>query len=196
MTPPTTPPTNPDPTTPRPYASIEDAKAAGAGGTDDEIANALVWSGWAIDQYTRTVWSERPMTASVYVSDGWGRIPVWCSVALTGTLDPDGHGWWADDPFLPTGEYQVEVVAGPPNTPPAINRASARLAAQMSPLPFTAEADAEGNPIGRPPAPARSDLTDPGPPTGRQGEANDRTTGDPTVDAWLEPYKVNRVMLS
>jgi hypothetical protein len=40
------------------------------------------------------------------------------------------------------------------------------------------------------------DATDPGPPQVRQGSAEyERTTGDPVVDAWLEPYKSHRVLI-
>jgi hypothetical protein len=192
---PNPPDANPDPTVPMPYATINQAKAAGAAGSDLEVATALVWSSYVIDNYTRAVWSPVNLTVRVHVADNWGRLFYWCSSAATGTLDPDGRTWHPDD-GIGLGDYDVSVVAGPTCTPSAIQLASARLAAQASPQPFTAQADAEGNPVGRPPASAQSDLTDPGPPQGRQGATNDRTTGDPVVDAWLEPYKTNRVLIS
>ena len=185
----------PDPDEMYPYATINQAKAAGASGTDTEIAAALDWSAYVIDKYTRNVWSPRTMEVLVSCYNNVGRIPIYCTSATTGTLDSDGHTWHPDD-WWGAGDYLVSVEAGTETVPPAVTRASSRLAAQSSPTAFTAQADAEGNPIGRPPAAAMSGETDPAPPQERSGQAGDRTTGDPVVDAWLEPYKMNRVLIT
>jgi hypothetical protein len=138
----------------------------------------------------REIFEPTATSVAVVVSNGVGRLPRWAASVTTGTLDEDGYTWYPDD--LGSGEYWVSGDFGSRDTPVGVQRATARIAAMYSPTPFTAQADAEGNPIGRPPAPSQQDETDPSPPGGMNYE---RTTGDPVADAWLEPYKTNRVLV-
>jgi len=176
------------------YCTIDQAKDAGASGTDTEIQAAIDSATLVINQYTREMWEPTTTTISVAVSYGVGRLSRWAASVTTGSLDPDGHTWYPG--YLASGEFLVDGDFGSRETPLGVQMAAARLAAMYSPVPFTGQADAEGNPIGQPPAPNPQDETDPGPPKQRQGESEyERTTGDPVVDAWLEPYKTNRVLV-
>jgi hypothetical protein len=172
------------------YCSLDQARSAGASGTDTEVQAAIDAARIVIDAYTREIWEPTSLTLQVQVSLGEGRLSRWAASVETGSLGVDGHTWSPDD--LGTGQYDVAGDFGSRSTPAGVQMAAARLAALFAPAPFTAQADAEGNPIGRPPAPTMQDETDPGPPS---GVANERTTGDPVVDAWLEPHKTNRVMV-
>jgi|KBSMisStaDraftv2_1062788.scaffolds.fasta_scaffold742638_2 hypothetical protein len=187
----------PDPTL-TPYATQQQAMDAGAAGTPEEIDAALLSARVVIDRYTRHVWAPTQIAFRVVTDDtGTARLPMLCYGVDTGILDDDGHTWMPDGWWIMAGQEWVVVAdAGTRNTPVPIARACARLAAVYSPEPFTAQADAEGNPIGRPPATTEADQTDPGPPQIRSGQPGDRTTGDAVVDAWLEPFKMNRVMVS
>jgi hypothetical protein len=176
------------------YCTIDQAKAAGASGTDTEIQAAIDSAGPVINQYTREIWEPTTTTIMVAVSYGVGRLSRWAASVQTGSLGSDGYTWYAG--YMASGEFPVTGDFGSRETPLGVQLAAARLAATYSPIPFTAQADAEGNPIGRPPASTEQDGTDPGPPQQRQGvPASERTTGDPIVDAWLEPYKTNRVLV-
>jgi hypothetical protein len=181
------------------YASVEQAKNAGAVGTDMEIEAALADGEIIIERYCRDVFAPTALGYLIPVDVyGVGYLPVTAYTVDVGTLGYDGRTWTADGyssyatgtEFLVTGDY------GWRTTPAQVTAANARLAARALPVAFTAAADAEGNPSGRPPAPTVQDATDPGPPQVRQGSAEyERTTGDPVVDAWLEPYKSNRVLI-
>lgn len=176
------------------YCTIDQAKNAGASGTDTEIQAAIDSAKTVIDQYTREIWEPTTTTISVWTSYGVGRLSRWAASVTTGSLEPDGYTWYSG--YLVSGEFLVDGDFGSRETPLGVQMAAARLAATYSPIPFTPQADAEGNPIGRPPASTEQDGTDPGPPQQRQGvPATERTTGDPIVDAWLEPYKTNRVLV-
>jgi hypothetical protein len=172
------------------YCTIGQAKSAGATGTDPEIQLAIDSAMWVVNTYAREIFEPTATSVAVVVSNGVGRLPRWAASVTTGTLDEDGYTWYPDD--LGSGEYWVSGDFGSRDTPVGVQRATARIAAMYSPTPFTAQADAEGNPIGRPPAPSQQDETDPSPPGGMNYE---RTTGDPVADAWLEPYKTNRVLV-
>ena len=180
------------------YATTDMAKDAGATGTDTDIEAALASSEIIIERYCRDVFVPTDLSFTVPV-DVWGVgwLPVAAYTVDVGTLGFDGHTWTADGtgPFDGSVEYDVSGDFGWRTCPEQVSMASARLAARARPAAFTAQADAEGNPIGRPPAPSMQDETDPAPPQGRQGAATERTTGDPVVDAWLEPYKINRVLI-
>jgi len=194
--------TTPDPDTPIGYASITQAKAAGAAGTDTEIAAALESAQITIDRYCRDHFKPDDLSFRVPVDEwGTGYLPVIAYATDVGVLGYDGRTW-STDTFPPFGgyysgtEFDVAGDYGWRTTPAPVIDAAARLAALYSPGQFDGQADAEGNPIGMPPAPTLQDQSDPGPPTQRQGSpATERTTGDPIVDAWLEPYKTNRVMI-
>jgi hypothetical protein len=181
------------------YASIDQAKAAGAVGTDTEITQALRDAKIVIDRYTRDLFEPTDMSTYVEVdATGMGYLDRWAASVTVGTLGTDGRTWWATGalPFPTGAAFEVPGDYGHRVTPVPVSNAAARLAALYCPAPFTAQADAEGNPIGRPPAPTQQDETDPAPPSQRQGEADyDRTTGDPVTDHWLEPYKTNRVLI-
>ena len=130
--------------------------------------------------------------------DMWGRgrfaLPT---ISVTeGTLDPDGQ-WTAPSPdgYL-AAEWLVDTVAGYPEVPAAVSRCAGRLAAVLAPAPFTAQADAEGQPIGRPPASPIDDGTDPSPQQTKATDDPELTTGDPVADLMLTPYRRNRVMIS
>jgi hypothetical protein len=194
--------TVPDPNQPVGYASITQARAAGAVGTDTEVAAALDSALVTIDRYCRDHFKPDSLTFRIPV-DAWGTgyLPVIAYAVDVGTLAYDGRTWTSDG-YPPFGGYATETefdVSGDygwRTTPAPVIDAAARLAALYSPGPYTPAADAEGNPSGMPPAPTLQDLSDPGPPLQRQGSpADQRTTGDPVVDAWLEPYKSNRVMI-
>jgi hypothetical protein len=172
------------------YCTIDQAKAAGASGTDTEIQAAISSAQLVIDLYTREIWEPTDTTVRVAVCNGVGRLPRWANTVETGSLGEDGHTWYSGG--LVVGEVLVAGDYGSRETPVGVQMAAARLAATYSPTAFTAQADDEGNAIGRPPAPTKQDETDPGPPDGVDYE---RTTGDPVVDAWLEPYKTNRVLI-
>lgn len=182
------------------YATLDQAKDAGAVGTDTEINAALDSAKIVIDGYTRSLF-EPTVTSYVVTVDifGMAYLPVWAASVNVGALAADGRTWTADGspPFDGYGAtWEVSGDYGARVTPEAVSRAAARLAALWCPAPYTAQADAEGNPIGRPPAPTMQDETDPAPPSQRQGGPEyERTTGDPVVDNWLEPYKTNRVMI-
>jgi len=191
--------TTPDPDTPIGYATITQARAAGAQGTDMEIAAALDSARVTVDRYCRDHFKPDPLGFVVPV-DEWGQgwLPVIAYSVDTGDLAPDGRTWIADGwPPFPAGiDFYVSGDYGWRTTPAPVVDAAARLAALYSPGVYTAQADAEGNPTGIPPAPTAQDQSDPGPPQQRQGSpADQRTTGDPVVDAWLEPYKSNRVLI-
>jgi hypothetical protein len=181
------------------YASIEAAKAAGAVGTDTEISAALADAKIVIDRYTRDLFVPTDMSTTVEVdTTGMGYLSLWAASVDVGTLGTDGRTWWAEGalPFPTGAAFEVPGDYGRRVIPRPVSNAAARLAALYCPAPFTAQADAEGNPIGRPPAPTKQDETDPAPPSARQGEADyERTTGDPVTDHWLEPYKTNRVLI-
>jgi hypothetical protein len=189
------------PTTPV-YADVAAARAAGATGTDTEITAALLDAEITIDRYCRDHFAPAQLSFRVPVDAyGVGYLPVIAYAVDVGTLGYDGRTWTTDE-FPPFGgycsgiEFDVPGDYGWRTTPTPVSQAAARLAALYRPAPFTAQADDEGNPIGRPPAPTVADETDPAPPTQRSGSAEyERTTGDPTVDAWLEPYKSNRVLI-
>jgi len=189
----TSPPPDPPTTDLAPYATEQQARDAGASGTPTEIEAALVWSRATIDIYCRALFAPTDLTVEVMVGDGEGRLPYWAATVTTGTLEVDGRTWHPDD--WGSGVYHVEGDFGYRDTPAPVQMASARLAAVYSPAEFTAQADAEGNPIGRPPAPTQQDESDPSPPQQRAGASGERTTGDPVADAWLEPYKTRRVMV-
>jgi hypothetical protein len=172
------------------YCTIDQAKTAGASGTDTEIQAAIASAQTVIDSYTRSIWEPTDTAIQVAVSNGVGRLSRWAASVEEGSLGPDGYTWYPSS--LVAGEYWVPGDFGARETPVGVQMAAARLAAMYSPVAFTAQADAEGNPVGRPPAPTKQDGTDPGPPSGVEHE---RTTGDPVVDAWLEPYKTNRVLV-
>jgi hypothetical protein len=172
------------------YCTIDQAKAAGATGTDPEIQAAIDSTTRVIEGYAREIFEPTATTVLVAVNYGEGRLPRWAASVTTGTLGPDGYTWYPDD--LGSGEYWVSGDFGSRETPLGVQRAAARLAAMYAPTEFTAEADAEGNPIGEPPAPTPQDESNPSPPSGIMYE---RTTGDPVVDAWLEPYKTNRILV-
>lgn len=172
------------------YCTIDQAKSAGAVGTDTEIQAAIANAQTVIDLYTRSIWEPTDTTIPVAVSNGVGRLSRWAASVESGSLGSDGHTWYASG--LVTGEVFVAGDYGTRETPLGVQMAAARLAAMYSPAPFTAQADDEGNPVGRPPAPTQQDETDPAPPGGMNYE---RTTGDPVADAWLEPYKTNRVLV-
>ncbi len=180
------------------YATVAMAKDAGATGTDTDIEAALASSEIIIERYCRDVFVPTDLTYTVPV-DVWGVgwLPVAAYAVDSGTLGFDGHTWTSDDtgPFDVYTEYDVSGDYGWRTCPEQVSMASARLAARVLPAPFTAQADAEGNPVGRPPAPTMQDETDPAPPQNRQGVATERTTGDPVADAWLEPYKISRVLI-
>lgn len=180
------------------YASVQMAKDAGATGTDTEIEAALDSGEVVINRYCRDVFTPADLAFLVPV-DEWGRgyLPVTCYAltdAVQGSLDYDGRTWTAAGfPPFPSMEFLVAGDYGWREVPLPVAMANARLAAMYLPAPFTAQTDAEGNPIGQPPAPTEGDQTDPGPPTART--PTDRTTGDPVADAWLEPYKTNKVLI-
>lgn len=181
------------------YASIDQAKAAGAAGTDTEITAALLDAKEVIDRYTRDLFVPTRMSTYVEIdSSGWGFLALWAYSVDIGTLGPDGRTWWAAGALPFTTDVPIEVPGdyGRRAIPRSVSNAAARLAALYCPDSFTAQADAEGNPIGRPPAPTMQDATDPAPPSQRQGDAaTERTTGDPVTDHWLEPFKTNRVLI-
>jgi hypothetical protein len=194
--------TTPDPDTPIGYASITQARAAGAAGTDTEIAAALESAMITIDRYCRDHFKPDQLAFTIPL-DAWGvgYLPVICfelADPAAGALDYDGRTYTVAG-YPPFGGYGADVevtVAGDygwRTTPAAVSKAAARLAALYSPAPFEAQADAEGNPIGLPPAPTLQDQSDPGPPA--EQVQGDRTTGDTVADAWLEPYKSNRVLI-
>lgn len=194
--------TTPDPDLPIGYASITQARAAGAVGTDTEIAAALQSAQITIDRYCRDHFTPDELTFRVPV-DAWGTgyLPVIAYAVDVGTLGYDGRTWTTPE-FPPFGGYGSDTEFDVPGdygwrtTPAPVVDGAARLAALYSPGIYEAQADAEGNPAGLPPAPTLQDQSDPGPPLQRQGSpADQRTTGDPIVDAWLEPYKSNRVMI-
>ena len=184
------------------YATVAMAKDAGATGTDIEIEAALADGELIIERYCRDVFVPTDLTYTVPV-DVWGVgwLPVTAYTVNVGTLGYDGRTWTADADYTGAAfpadtEYDVPGDYGWRTCPAQVSAANARLAARALPAAFTAQADAEGNPTGRPPAPTMQDETDPAPPQGRQGQAGtERTTGDPVVDAWLEPYKQNRVLI-
>jgi len=183
------------------YCTIDQAKSAGASGTDTEIQDAIDQAQVVIDLYCRETFQPTTTILTVWANDGTGRLNRWAASVDTGVLDADGRTWHPDD--LGCGEYLVSADIGSRQTPVAVGRAAARLAAIYSPAPFTAQTDSEGNPTGRPPAPTQQDATDPSPPQHKAGQPvdqtggapNERTTGDLIADAWLEPYKTNRVMV-
>jgi len=173
------------------YCTIDLAKAAGAVGTDQEITTAIETASRVVDDYCR--WAFGPREADIEVlcgANGLGRFNRPVTEVSDGTLLP-GRYWLA--PFGLSGTYLVTVTMGEVTIPEGVKHATARLAGIYCPTPFTAEADSEGQAVGQPPTSNPQDETDPSPP--RQRGAGDRTTGDPTVDAWLEPYKANRVMI-
>lgn len=175
---------------PVPYCTVDDAKAAGAGGTDAEITQAIIDAGAIVDTYTRSAFSPRLLTQIVWTDvEGWGRLPRPTISVECGTLYGD-HRWQSPGPQA--GEWAVPGVVGMSTTPTSVVRATARLAAMLSPMPFTAQADEEGQAVGRPPAPSQDDMKDPAPP---KADAASRTTGDPGADALLNPYKINQVMV-
>lgn len=191
--------TTPDPDVPIGYATITQARAAGAAGTDTEVAAALSSAQITIDRYCRDRFTPAQLSFLVPV-DSWGQgyLPVIAYAVDTGTLGYDGRMWLADGypPFGADSEFLVTGDYGWRTTPAPVVDAAARLAALYSPAPFTGQADGEGNPIGRAPGSTAQDESDPAPPSQRQGSpADQRTTGDPIVDAWLEPYKANRVLI-
>jgi len=183
------------------YCTIDQAKSAGASGTDTDIQAAIDQAKTTIDQYCRETFEPTNAVLTVYVGDVYGRLPRWAASVTEGTLDVDGFTWYPPTTYpwsysgMVGGEWLVSADIGSREVPLAVSRAAARLAAVYSPAPFSGQADAEGNPIGRPPAPTLQDETDPGPPQGKAG-GGERTTGDLVADSWLEPYKVNRVMVS
>lgn len=183
------------------YCSIDQARAAGASGTDTDVQAAIDQSKTTIDLYCRETFEPTNEVLSVFVgADGQGRLSRWAASVEEGYLGVDGFTWspisetWYY-PYVVAGEYHVSADVGSREVPLAVQRAAARLAAIYSPAPFNAQADAEGNPIGRPPAPHQQDETDPSPPQGKAG-GGERTTGDVVVDAWLEPYKTNRTLVA
>jgi hypothetical protein len=181
------------------YASIDQAKAAGAVGTDTEISQALADAKIVIDRYTRDLFVPTDMSTHVEVdTTGMGYLSLWAASVDVGTLGTDGRTWWAAGalPFPSGAAFEVSGDYGRRVIPRAVGNAAARLAALYCPAPFTAQADAEGTPIGRPPAPTMQDESDPAPPSQRQGGPDyERTTGDPVTDHWLEPYKTRRVLI-
>ena len=175
---------------PPPYCTVADARAAGAEGSDEEIEAAIVTAGELVDTYTRSAFSPRLLTQVVWTdAAGWGRLPRPTLSVECGTLH-GFHRWLA--PSFTAGEWAVPGVVGFEVTPTSVIRATARLAAMLSPAPFTAQADAEGQPVGRPPAPTQDDLQDP---SVKAAEAGTRTTGDLVADALLNPYKINQVLV-
>jgi hypothetical protein len=175
---------------PVPYCTVDDAKAAGAVGTDEEIEAAIRDAGTLVDVFTRSAFSPRLLTQICYTdAAGWGRLGRPTISVECGTLY-GSYRWLAP---LPGGqaEWAVPGVVGMEFTPTSVVRATARLAAMLSPAPFSGQADEEGQPIGRPPAPSQSDLTDPAPPV---GTPSSRTTGDPVADQWLAPFRTNQVL--
>jgi len=84
--------TTPDPDTPIGYATITQARAAGAQGTDTEIAAALDSARVTIDRYCRDHFKPDPLGFVVPV-DEWGQgwLPVIAYSVDTGDLAPDGR---------------------------------------------------------------------------------------------------------
>jgi len=183
------------------YCTIDQAKAAGASGTDTEIQAAIDQAKETIDFYCRETFEPTDAVLTVYVGEGYGRLPRWAASVTEGTLDADGFTWYPPYTYpwaysgLVGSEWLVPADIGSRTTPVAVQRAAARLAAIYSPAPFQGQADAEGNPIGRPPATSLQDQTDPAPPQNKAG-GGERTTGDLVADSWLEPHKVNRVLVA
>lgn len=182
------------------YCTIDQAKAAGASGTDTEIQAAIDQAKATIDLYCRETFEPTNAVLSVFVgADGQGRLSRWAASVEEGYLAVDGFTWSpvAEDwyyPYVVAGEYHVPADIGSREVPVAVQRAAARLAAIYSPVVFTGQSDAEGNPIGRAPGSTLQDESDPAPPTLKAG-GGERTTGDLVVDSWLEPYKTNRALV-
>jgi hypothetical protein len=173
------------------YCTIDEAKAAGATGDDQAITTAIRTASRVVDDYTRWAFGPRDVTIEIVCgTNGLGRFNRPVTAVTEGQLLPD-HYWIA--PAQLPGSYLVEVTLGEVDVPEGVKWATARLAGTYCPTPFTAQADAEGQAEGQPPASHPQDETDPSPPKFRG--PGDRTTGDPVVDAWLEPYKANRVMI-
>lgn len=184
------------------YCSLDDAKAAGATGTDPEITAAIATASRVVDDYCRWAFGPRDATIEVVCGHGGlGRFNRPVTAVESGVLFPDQ--WW-QSPDLGSGPYWVDVTLGELVVPEGVKWATARLAGIYCPTPFTAQADEEGQAVGQPPTSNPQDETDPSPPQARQGsptgaagagQGPERTTGDPVCDAWLEPYKTNRVMI-
>lgn len=173
------------------YCTIADAKAAGATGDDQAITTAISTASRVVDDYCRWAFGPRDATIEIVCgNNGLGRFNRPVTAVTEGTLLPD-HYWIA--PALLPGSYLVEVTLGELDVPEGVKWATARLAGIYCPTAFTAQADDEGQAVGQPPTSNPQDETDPSPPQLRG--AGDRTTGDAICDAWLEPYKANRVMI-
>lgn len=181
------------------YCSLDQARAAGASGTDTDVQAAIDQAKVTIDLYCRETFEPTDAVLTVFVGDNVGRLPRWAASVTEGTLGADGFTWTPPSPYdysyVVAGEWLVQADIGSRAVPLAVARAAARLAAIYCPAPFEGQADAEGNPIGRPPAPSVQDESDPAPPQNKAG-GGERTTGDLVVDSWLEPYKTNRVMVA
>lgn len=176
------------------YCSIADARSAGAHGSDDAIELAIAGAEDLIDRYCRSRFEPTSLDQLISVgADGIGRFPLPTSAVAEGELLGD-NGLWRAPSFGPA-EWLVSTTAGEAEVPVTVSVVAARLAAMLAPAAFTAQADAEGQPIGRPPAPAISDETDPGP-TGAAPDEAPHTTGDKIADEMLTPYRRNVVMIS
>src|SRR6185295_4285512 len=101
------------------------ARAAGAQGTDMEIAAALDSARVTVDRYCRDHFKPDPLGFVVPVDEwGQGYLPVIAYSVDTGDLAPDGRTWIADGwPPFPAGiDFYVSGDFGWRTTPPAFTR--------------------------------------------------------------------------
>src|SRR3954470_8809824 len=160
------------------YASVEQAKNAGAVGTDTEIEAALADGEIIIERYCRDVFAPTPLGYLIPVDVyGGGYLPVTAYTVDVGTLGYDGRTWTADgySSYATGTEFLVTGYSGWRTTPAQVSAANARLAARPLPGALPRAARAGGHPERPPPRPHGAGRHRPGPATGPPGQRRIRT---------------------
>gem|GEM_PF-4374311 len=122
------------------YCTIDQAKSAGASGTDTDIQAAIDQAKVTIDQYCRETFEPTNAVLTVYVGDVYGRLPRWAASVTEGTLDVDGFTWYPPTTYpwsyssVVGGEWLVSADIGSRTVPLAVSRAAARWRPSTAPL--------------------------------------------------------------
>lgn len=205
------------------YATLEQARAAGATGTDAAVTAAILKAEERVDRYTgdhfepvteaqtlrvkgdyaparRRLQSivsitapvpgqpARTIPATAYLLEPHGvRFRAWGSDILIAGAEPWNGGWANLTGPLDGAYVTVTGVWGWDVVPDPVADATALLAAREAPGTWVPVADAEGDPVGVPPAEAPDYKT---PPPERVVPAGrlERTTGDAEADRLLAPF--------
>lgn len=210
------------------YATLEQARARGAVGTDAEVTAAIVAAMERVDRFTgdhfepvtesvqvrvkgdyaparRRLQSVTSITAPVpgqaprtipttaYMLEPHGvRFRAWGSDVLVAGAEPWSGGWANLIGPLDGTYVTIAGVWGWDAPPDEVADATAILAALEAPATWAPQADAEGDPIGVPPATDeqyRDPVEERVAPAGRL----ERTTGDADADRLLAPFIVSLV---